>query len=79
MGCAGPHDVVHPAAALAGCAAGCLYLTGAACAGVWAPKMLPAPWFCMPFECAVTGLHDVVWAGGSHPCSRLTPPARSQG
>ena len=78
-GCAGPRDTVYPAAASAGQAAGCLHLAGAACKGVRAPRMLPAPRCCLLFECAVMDLHDVVGAGVSHPCSHLTPPAQSQG
>ena len=34
MGCAGPHDAVHSAAASAGRAAGCLHLAGTARARV---------------------------------------------
>ena len=78
-GCAGPQSAVWPTATAAGQAAACLHLAGAACAGVWAPETLPAPQCCVSFECAAMGLRDVVWAGGSHPCSRLAPPAWNQG
>lgn len=66
-GCAGPQDVVHPAAALR-----CLRRA-------LSPGTLPAPRCCVPLERAAMDLRDVVWDDGSHPCSRLFSPARSQG